>query len=65
MGGFTSADIAAWLFSVGILCTFTAFLGTLHWPMGSEDMGHFGVSFSELILFQQWAGHRLFSEKGE
>ena len=32
--------------------------------MGSEDMGHFGVSFLELlILFEQWAGHRLLSEK--
>ena len=28
------------------------------------DMGHFGVSFLELlILFEQWAGHRLLSEK--
>ena len=27
-------------------------------------MGHFGVSFLELlILFEQWAGHRLLSEK--
>ena len=32
--------------------------------MGSEDMGHFGVSFLELlILFEHWAGHRLLSEK--
>ena len=38
------------------------FLGT--WPVGSEDLGHFGVSFLELlILFEQWAGHRLLSEK--
>ena len=40
------------------------FLGTLHWPSGSDDFGHLGVSFSELlILFEQWAGHRLLSEK--
>ena len=27
-------------------------------------MGHFGISFLELlILFEQWAGHRLLSEK--
>ena len=38
---------------------FTAFLGTLYWPVGSEDMGHLGV----LILFEQWAGHRLLTEK--
>ena len=36
----------------------------LHWPTGSADMGHFGISFLELlILFEQWAGHRLLSEK--
>ena len=44
-GRVSNADIAAWPYSVGILCKFTAFLGTLHWPMGSEDPGHFGVSF--------------------
>ena len=27
--------------------------------------GHFGISFLELlILFEQWTGHRLLSEKG-
>ena len=40
------------------------FLGTLQWPAGAEDLGHFGCSFLEvLILFEQWAGHRLKSEK--
>ena len=63
-----------WPYSVGILVRFTSFLGTLHWPSGSADLGHwpsgsvdlghFGVSFLELlILFEQWAGHRLLSEK--
>ena len=33
------------------------FLSHLHWPSGSVNMGHFGVSFLELlILFEQWAG---------
>ena len=41
-GRLAGADIAAWPYSVGILCKFAAFLGTLHWPVGSEDMGHFG-----------------------
>ena len=60
----SGADVAAWPCSVGILCKFTASFGTLHWPVGSEDMGHFGVSFLELlILFEQWAGHRLLSKK--
>ena len=49
-----------------VLAVSAAFLGTLRWPMGSEDMGHFGVSFWELlILFEQWAGHRLLNEKGD
>ena len=41
----SGADIAAWPNSVGILCKFTAFLGTLHWLVSSDDMGHFGGSF--------------------
>ena len=60
----TDADISAWPYSVGILIRFTSFLETLHWPSGSVDFGHFGISFLELlILFEQWAGHRLLSEK--
>ena len=63
-GGISGADIAAWPYSVGILCRLTSFFGTLHWLIGSDDTGHFGVSFSELlILFEQWAGHLLLSEK--
>ena len=63
-GPITGADIAAWPYSVGILVRFSAFLGTLHWPSGAVDMGHFGVSFLELlILFEQWSGQRLLSEK--
>ena len=38
---------------------FTSFLDTLHWPSGSVDLGHFGISFLELfVLFE----HRLLSE---
>ena len=49
-GGIAGADIASWPKSVGILCKFTAFLGTLHWPTGSEDaMGWTSVA--------QWKGH--------
>ena len=63
-GHITGADISAWPYSVGILVRFTSFLRTLHWPSGSVDLGHFGISFLELlILFEQWAGHRLLSEK--
>ena len=63
-GHITSADISAWPYSVSILVRFTFFLGTLHWPSASVDLGYFGISFLELlILFEQWAGHRLLSEK--
>ena len=42
---------------------FTSFLNTLHWPAVSVDLGHFHISFLELlILLEQWAGHRLLSE---
>ena len=60
----SGADIAAWPYSVSILIRFTSFLNTLHWPSGSDDLGHFGISFLELlILFEQWAAHRLLSER--
>ena len=63
-GRITGADIAAWPYSVGIFIRFTSFLNTLHWPSGASDFGHFGISLLELlILFEQWAGHRLLSER--
>ena len=63
-GRISGADIAAWPYSVGILIWFTSFLNTLHWPSGSDDLGHFGVSFLELlILFERWACHKLLSDK--
>ena len=65
-GCISGADTAAWPYSVGILCKFTSFLGTLHWPTGSVDIGAFWsffFFFELLILFEQWAGHRLLSEK--
>ena len=48
---FSGADFAAWPYRVGILCKLTSLLGTSHWPVGSEDLGHFGVSFLELLIF--------------
>ena len=49
-GNISCCDIAAWSYSVGILCKFTSFLGTLHWPTGFDDMGHFVVSFWVLLI---------------
>ena len=33
-----------------ILVRFTSFLSTLHWPSGAVDLGHFGISFMELLI---------------
>ena len=44
-GHITGADISSRPYSVGILIRFTSFLGALHWPSGSVDLGHFGISF--------------------
>ena len=53
----------AWPYGVSLLCKFSSFLGSLRWPAGAADMGHFGVSYLEiLVLFGQWVGHRLLGE---
>ena len=44
-GHIASADTSAWPYSVAILVRFTSFLGILHWPSGSVDLGHDGISF--------------------
>ena len=63
-GCISGADIAAWPYSVTLPCKLVAFLGSLHWPADSGDLGHFVVSYLEVfILFEQWAGHLLLSEK--
>ena len=50
-GGYISgADVAARPHSVSILIRFTSFLNTFHWPSGSFDLGHFGISFLELLI---------------
>ena len=49
-GHVTAADVAVWPESVGVLVRFTAFLGTLHWPSDPLDLGHFWISFLELLI---------------
>ena len=49
-GSICGTDVAAWPYRIGILCKFTSFLGTLHWPVGSDDLGYFEVSFLELLI---------------
>ena len=42
-------DIAHWLYTPGLLVELVTFLGTLHWPAGSSDLGVGGTSYVELI----------------
>ena len=46
-GCFTGADIAAWPYSAGISCKFTAFLSSLHWPVDAVDLG--------ILVFPFWS----------
>ena len=59
-GRITGLDVAAWSYSIGILCEFTAFLGALRWPVGAVDMGFLFWKFSSCLNI---TGHRLLSEK--
>ena len=62
-GPVTDGDVSCWPLSVSSLVKFPAFLGTICWPEGLNDMGKCGVSFEEiLILFERWVGHRLLTE---
>ena len=46
-----------------LMLMLSAFLGSVHWPADAGETDHFGVSNLEvLILFEQWAGHRLLRE---
>ena len=57
-------DIAHWPHTTGLLVNWVAFLGSLHWPAGSMDLGVGGISYVELlILHKLWAGERLSLEK--
>ena len=41
-------------------------MNSLHWPVGDLDLGVGGVSYVELlILYELWAGERLFLEKAQ
>ena len=59
-------DIAQWPYTPGLLVKWVAFLGTLHWPAGSVDLGVGGISYVELlILHELWAGERLSLERAQ
>ena len=60
----SSADIALWPYTPGLLVKWVSFLATLHWPAGGPDLGVGGISYLELlILYELWAGERLSLEK--
>ena len=53
----SSADIALWPYTPGLLVKWVSFLATLHWPAGGPDLGVGGISYLELlILYELWAG---------
>ena len=57
-------DVALWPKTPCLLVKWVSFLSTLHWPVGDVDLGVGGVSYAELlILYELWAGERLFLEK--
>ena len=57
-------DIALWPYTPGLLVKWVSFLNSLHWPVGDLDLGVGGISYVELlILYELWAGERLFLEK--
>ena len=57
-------DVALWPYTPGLLVKWVSFLSTLHWPVGDLDLGVGGISYVELlILYELWAGERLFLEK--
>ena len=49
-GPLTKGDTSKWPYSVPILVKIVAFLSTLRWPEGLNDMGKFGISYFELCL---------------
>ena len=60
----SDADIALWPYTPGLLVKWVSFLASLHWPAGGPDLGVGGISYLELlILYELWAGERLFLEK--
>ena len=57
-------DVALWPCTPGLLVKWVSFLSTLHWLVGDLDLGVGGISYVELlILYELWAGERLFLEK--
>ena len=46
-GSITELDVVVWPESVSVLCRFSAFLSSLHWPADAGDLGH-------LMAFRLW-----------
>ena len=60
----TAGGVCLWPYSVGVLVNLVTFLGSLHWPSASSDLGCGGTSYLELLMLcELWAGERLQIEK--
>ena len=54
-GLISDADVGSWPYSTSILVKCTAFLSTLRWPEGLNEVDKYGVSSLEvLVLFEKW-----------
>ena len=59
-------DIARWPHTPDVLVKFVAFLGILHWFVGSVNLGVGGISYVELLtLYELWVGERLSLENAQ
>ena len=57
-------DIALWPYTPSLLVKWVSFLNSPNWLVGDLDFGVGGVPYVELlILYELWAGERLFLEK--
>ena len=57
-------DVAQLPYTPGLFVKWVSFLGSLHWPVHSGDLGVGGISYVELlILYELWAEERLVLEK--
>ena len=52
----SDADIDGWPYSTGLLVKFTAFLGSLHWPVGEGDLVIGGSPMWKCLSFTSFRG---------
>ena len=50
----SSADIALWPYTPGLLVKWVSFLATLHWPAGGPDLGVVGISYLSFLSYMSF-----------